>query len=603
MFRKYLLIVIGLLIVQPATVFAWWVEASIPFNSNVRGPGPQGSWAERSQACTQLISELSSNHCAWNGITQPRLSFPDTLICFANCDYLPSGTQSGYVAVGPLKISCPPPFVYNQGFGRCDAYCETGQAWDATLKRCTEKPNIKTCNTITANPINVFRGEKYRAEEIISVGSTFPIKLTYYYNNRTNNQSAGAAIIYRTAISRFLAATMTPLSTEEFRNSYTLDFLLKPTNPIQNQYRASWYRYWRHNYEEALQFNVDGTTSWLRSDGEDIIFSSTGTSAVYGSFHLSPLTVSEFGYAGYRISTQENQKIFDDAGKLRKIIFPNGVSHDLEYTADGSSISKIKHSQGAELNFSYTAKDDSLSDMQDRLVKNYPVKVIDNAGRTVDFVWNKSFTGVARIYYLLTRYSNPYSISSETARDFEYNDVTWPVSITDIYDVTSVSSNTRKLYAHFNYDTQGRAIYSGLAGGVDGVNVNYVSDLIRVVTNALGKKATYEFADFNGVKRLKRVTGEPTATCLKSEASYEYDGSGNIANETKNGVKTHKEYDSQNREVLRVEATGTSVSKTTTTEWHPSLNLKTKVTEADKETTYTYDANGLLTNQTTRATP
>lgn len=600
--KKYLLALIVISIVQPSLVFAWWTEAVCSFGcfrSNVRGPGPDGSWAEPGQACTQLISELSSNQCAWNGETPRSTVDPDQLACVANCTN--SDTPSWYVMVKPYKISCPPPFVYNQGFWRCEAYCELGQTWDATLKRCTEKPNSKTCNTTTANPINIFRGEKYRAEEIISIGSTSPVTLTYYYNNRTNNQLAGAAIIYRSAISRFLAATMTPLSTEEFRAGYTLDSLLKPTNPIQNLYRANWYRYWRHNYEEALQYNINGTISWLRSDGEDIIFSSAGASVVYGSYHLSPLNISEFGYAGYRIVTQQNQKIFDDAGKLRRVIYPNGIFHDIEY--NGLNIAKIKHSLGGELNFSYISNDDSLVSMQDKIFSNYPVKITDNIGRNVDLAWNKSFTGAARTYYLLTRYSYPYITSAVAARDFEYNDVAWPVSITDIYDVSNISNNTRKLYAHFAYDTLGRAISSGLANSVDAVKVDYVSDLIRVITNSLGKKATYEFSDVSGVKRLKRVTGEPTATCVKSEVSYEYDTLGNISNEIKNGVTIHREYDSQNREILMVEANGTSIARTTLTEWHPTLNLKSKVTESHSETIYSYDSNGLLLKKEIRAIP
>lgn len=602
-FKKYVFILIIISTIQPSLLFAWWFASGGPHGAS--GPGPLGSWPDAAKACTEgirLDPADGGDTCFWTG--QFTVLAPNSEVkgCAFTCiDKFNGSVRSGDVGVtiSPIKIFCPPPFVYSQG--RCDAYCETGQVWDATLKRCTEKLNAKTCNTVTSNPINIFRAEKYRAEEIISIGSTSPITLTYYYNNRTNNQLAGAAIIYRSAISRFVAATMAPLSTEEIRAGYTLDFLLKPANPIQNQYRANWYRYWRHNYEEALQFNINGTISWLRSDGEDIVFSSLGVSAVYGSYRLSALNVSEFGYAGYRIITQQNQKIFDDAGKLRRVIYPNGIFHDIEY--NGLNIAKIKHSLGGELNFSYVSNDDSLVSMQDKIFSDYPTKITDNIGRNVDLAWNKSFTGAARTYYLLTRYSYPYITSAVTARDFEYNDVAWPVSVTDIYDVSNISNNTRKLYAHFAYDTLGRAISSGLVNGVDAVKVDYVSDLIRVVTNSLGKKATYEFADFSGVKRLKRITGEPTATCVKSEVTYEYDASGNISNEIKNGVTTHREYDSQNREILMVEANGTSIARTTLTEWHPTLNLKSKVTESHSETIYSYDSNGLLLKKEIRAIP
>ena len=102
--------------------------------------------------------------------------------------------------------------------------------------------------------------------------------------------------------------------------------------------------------------------------------------------------------------------------------------------------------------------------------------------------------------------------------------------------------------------------------------MTYVDANTRVVTNALGKQATYTFADFDGVKRLQSLTGEPTQNCVSSEVSYEYDANGNVSRKTQNGQVTEYQYDGQNREISRTEAVSTVEARTITTEYHPTLN-------------------------------
>ena len=151
------------------------------------------------------------------------------------------------------------------------------------------------------------------------------------------------------------------------------------------------------------------------------------------------------------------------------------------------------------------------------------------------------------------------------------------------YLVADIGNSTNKRQTlHFDYDALDRAIFSGLAGVRQSDTVTYVDDTTRAVTNALGKRATYHFADFNGVKRLQSVTGEPAQNCVSSEVTYEYDASGNVSRKIQNGQVTEYQYDSLGREIARTEAAGTPEARTITTEYHPILNLPVRIGGPDR---------------------
>lgn len=98
---------------------------------------------------------------------------------------------------------------------------------------------------------------------------------------------------------------------------------------------------------------------------------------------------------------------------------------------------------------------------------------------------------------------------------------------------------------------------------------------------------------------VTRVEGHATANCAGANQNYTYTPEGWLASKTDwKGVQTTYTYNSLGQETSRTEAFGTPEAKTITTEWHPTLYLKTKVTEPGKETLYSYDANGNLLSQT-----
>src|SRR5690606_15632849 len=90
----------------------------------------------------------------------------------------------------------------------------------------------------------------------------------------------------------------------------------------------------------------------------------------------------------------------------------------------------------------------------------------------------------------------------------------------------------------------------------------------------------------------------PSQNCLGDAREFTYVNDLKTSETDKNGNLTTYIRDTFGREISRTEAVGTPQARTITTEWHPTLNVKTKVTEPDSATSYQYDANGLLLNKT-----
>lgn len=185
-----------------------------------------------------------------------------------------------------------------------------------------------------------------------------------------------------------------------------------------------------------------------------------------------------------------------------------------------------------------------------------------------------------------------------TSRQYHYEDARFPTALTGITDERGIR------YATWQYDAQGRAISSEHAGGAEKTLLAFNPDGSTTVTNPLGKKTTYFFENVLGIKRVKKVTGEPTASCLGANQDYTYNSQGYLETKTDwKGIQTRFEYDAYGRETSRTEAYNTPQARTISTQWHPTLNLKARITEPGKVTDYTYSPQGLLLQTTTRAQP
>ncbi len=486
-----------------------------------------------------------------------------------------------------ISVQCPAGYegpIYQNGSYYCNKYCPKDSGED-----CKLPPQANNSCTASENPIDFIQGHKYRDESIILGNGKYSFKLTYKYNNNRNfvSHSDGYAptnallqpmeLRYRISATRGINDGLVDRDYISERYSI-IESISSDGLVITNNYRytGSSNKYWRHSFENFVYKNVDGYELYT-SNGEKIVFSNAGTNSVYPSLRIAELDESEFGFSGYKVVNLNNQDwVFDSQGRPRFQFLSASRFFEINYSEVHHKIDSIKDPLGHIYEFTY-----------DQYFNLIEVNARKKPFEKVTLVWLTSANDRESLLASIEHSKDEIPLS---ARDFEYQDDRWPMSITHVYDRDS--QGTQTLYANFQYDDQGRAVYSSLANGVDAILVNYTDSLTRLVTNALGKETTYRFEDNNGVLRLKSITGEPTNLCQQSDILFEYNQSGTIAAKIKNGIRTEYSYNSNHQEITRTEAVGTPEEKIISTQWHSTLDKPISIAYPDKIVTYTYDTDG-----------
>ena len=329
----------------------------------------------------------------------------------------------------------------------------------------------------------------------------------------------------------------------------------------------------------------DGESDWLsvvRADGKYLVFAG----GLAGAWNAEPsvtgvLESVEDGngdITGWRYTTLAQQiEEYDASGQLLTITNAGGVSHN--YVATASDIT-VTHSNGAVL-----------------------VYQLDELGRISGFTTpgNSPFLYSYDETFNLTGITFPSEPggSGGGTRIYHYEDTSLLGTLTGITDANG------DRFATWAYDADGRAISSEHNGGAEKVTIDYThiddaADPRTVTANALGKQTTYHITTLHGVRKVTQVEGHPSTNCAAANKAYTYDANGFVASKTDwQGNTTTYLRNTKGQELSRTEASGTAEARTITTEWHPTFNLRTKVTEPDRETLYSYDANGNLLSQQT----
>jgi YD repeat-containing protein len=314
-----------------------------------------------------------------------------------------------------------------------------------------------------------------------------------------------------------------------------------------------------------------GSVNMYRPNGAVISFQFDGNSFLHMNGDLGILQMVGTNILRWRyLATNGDTEEYNENGKLISITAPNGIKQILSYDITSGLLSQVQDSMGRKLLFSY--------------VGNKLSSVTTDDGNTTSYSYNPVglIQGVTR--------------SDGTQRLYHYEDSRFLTALTGITDERGVR------YATWAYDELGRAISSEHAGGAERTQISFNADGSSTVTNALGKQTIYRFNYITGARRVVKVEGQPTANCIGANQNYTYTPEGWVDSQTDwKGNKTTYTYNGKGQEISRTEAFGSTVAKTILTEWHTTLNLKTKVTEPDKETIYSYDANGLLISQKTRS--
>ncbi len=475
--------------------------------------------------------------------------------------------------------------------------CQTVCASSQTGAGCTSQPVQSSCQSTGRNPIDFIDGKKYRREPILSIGTVFPIQLIYFYNSQAGlEKTLNGLRPGLNAPNTYVGESSPHMTVTEYFNTQGLDIV---SGEIYSKPRGNSDRYWRHNYEDNIE--ISGVKKiWHKSNGNDVSFDANGHSVVYPNVTL----VANAG--GWKITSTGSRREhnFDAEGRLTSIKdLSNNQTHTVTYRANGLDVDRVEHSLGDYVKFSYETKDIDPQNVSRHVLieQSYPTNIQDNTGLNVDITWGKQFLGRLQQYHLITAISHPYTDTVSGKRDYEYNNANYPAALTEIYDQKTEDVNTRQPYASFQYDVEGRAIYSSLANGVEAISVNYTNDLSRTVTNSLDKSTIYRFVMDNGVKRLVSVVGEPTASCLQSDLSLIYDADGRVAQRTQNGQIISFLYNDRGLEISRTEAVGTPEMRTITTQWHAQFNLPTKIIEPERIVDFTYDASGKVLTHTLSA--
>lgn len=319
---------------------------------------------------------------------------------------------------------------------------------------------------------------------------------------------------------------------------------------------------WAYSYSRNLFINSTRIKLTLDS-GEGIDFNLVG-SAWVGPKGIGSLTAANGGWVF--VNNHNESSYFNSTGQLTKISTPyNEVS--LTYSSYYSTVTVT-----SSLGDTATLATDTT---------NGYVALKSAAFPGVTFTYqtdaNAFFTGVTK-----TRGTNVIN------KTYLYEKPGKPRLLTGVIDERGIR------YTTWDYDDQGRAIFSETAG-IGAVSVSYSNDGSAVVTNELGKKTTYRTVAYDGVRRVLSVDGEPSPNCPASNSSYTYSSDGQVSTRTDAlGLVTSYTYNDRGLEIARTEASGTSLARVVTTDWDASLPLPTKVVELGRTVTYTYDNKGRI---------
>jgi len=343
-------------------------------------------------------------------------------------------------------------------------------------------------------------------------------------------------------------------------------------------------RHRTHTYSWQLSYFDQRPTKLaylMRPDGRVVRFTLNGTTWVVDSDQAGVLIASPAGGASWEFDDEVGGKEwfdsngrlialfdaagnkqtigYDTAGRLMSVVDPNGRTLSFDYNAN--NLPSLLHlPDGGQLNFVYSASGDLTS-------VGYP------GGGNVQYNYDEAAYSTAGAMGLLT----------------------------SIIDERAVSYSTTK------YRTDGFAIDTALAGGVDHHAAVYAAPSNSAdysqstVSLPLGASRNTEYTLIAGtVHPLTIVTS--CTNCQSTTTSYAYDTNGRVLSKTEGSQLTQYGYESRGLQTSRVEATNdASAKRTITTQWHPTFRVPTLRTTAnasgtiESQTSGAYNARGQAT--------
>ncbi|WP_284407426.1 DUF6531 domain-containing protein, partial [Acidovorax sp. SUPP3434] len=333
---------------------------------------------------------------------------------------------------------------------------------------------------------------------------------------------------------------------------------------------------WTHSHSTSLKSSTGATgDSVIITTGEGHLrtfFKATGSST-WTTASNDVLTQSASGAWTYQRSDDDATLQFSSGGKLQSVTARNGWVTSYAYHADGQ-LASITNPFGQALSLAY--------DASGRLTS-----VTTPDQQTIGYAYD----GSGRL--------SSVTYPDGKSRSFLYEDAGFPQALTGIVDETGARWGT------FGYDSTGRATSTELAGSVNRYQVSYpaADGSGATVIDPLGTARTFNYS-LNLGKLVVSGASKPDPLGKPDAAQRVQNAQGLIDSETDFlGSVTTYQWDAGRRVPLSTtQASGTAQARTTSTEWHSQWRLPVKVTEAGRETAYTYDGQGNALTQTIKDT-
>ena len=350
---------------------------------------------------------------------------------------------------------------------------------------------------------------------------------------------------------------------------------------------------WNHSFQRSLYVNPQTITA-TRPDGKMAYFrlvNAIWVNQQAGGDALVQLIDGSGNLAGWRyIDANDIIETYDSAGKLLSIANRDDRTQVLSYDTNGR-LSAVADDTGRALGFTYDGS-------------NRIQTVTDPAG------------GVYRYGYDTQGNLASVTYPDGKTRTYHYNESAYTSNTNLPNALTGITDENGVRFATYTYDTQGRAIVTEHAGGVERYVLGYSSDgSYTLVTDPLGSQYTHHFQTILGVAKSTGQSQPAGSGCSTASSQISYDVNGNaISRADFNGNKTCYAFDvSRNLEIARVEgvdstgncpgdlisytpASGSSERKILT-DWHADYRLPVRITEAGRETGFVYDTHGNVTQQ------
>lgn len=570
-------------------------------------------------SCAALIYQQANPNRFSIGTCTPPVY--EGMIGISSCSgydaYYGTPTLSGNMRVTPITVLPCPPNSIPESIASTGCLCDSGLVADQNRRACVvgngpplnpppppnTNPDKNNNGCGTGNPINPSTGLKFQVETDYYTATGLEFKRIY--NSLGTDKSLLSGVLgaggWQLAWQRSIQGVATNVPSQ-LRVRPALGAALTPYGvTVKRETAASKIAIEIYNASAATitvahvtrgrgkvyTFNKQADGTW-KSDAdvnEQLSTSLNATGGIVGwTYTTADKEVEQYDSLGHLLS------VTDLAGQTTTLSYSDGTATGLNGGVINGTSTALPFGLLIRITDAYQHSISLGYDAQTRIVK-----MTDPANG----VYNYAYDGNGN----LTSVTYP----DGNAKQYLYENISFPHALTGIIDENA------SRFATYAYDTNGRAISTEHAGGVERVAITYNTGSSNI-TDARGTVRTQTYQVVQGVLKSGGMSQPGGSGCSAASNNMTYDANGNPATSLDfNGNLTTYTYDlARNLETSRTEgltAAGakTSATRTVITTWHPTYRLPLTITKQDtstatpvtlRVTTLGYDTSGNLTSKT-----